>query len=138
VTRHGFTTELFSASWNLPTTAAAHAIFVSLKPGAVSAWHRHAGQTDHIAATDGMLKLVLFDPRPDSPTHGRVQVMHLGPQRPTLVVIPPGLWHGLANMLPHAFSSFVNLFDRPYDHHEPDEYRLPLDNSVIPYRFDAD
>jgi dTDP-4-dehydrorhamnose 3,5-epimerase len=25
---------------------------------------------------------------------------------------------------------------RPYDHADPDKYRLPLDNDVIPFRFD--
>ncbi len=52
------------------------------------------------------------------------------------VVIPVGVWHGIADMLPHAFSCFVNLFDKPYRHDDPDEWRLPIENDVIPYRFD--
>ncbi len=136
VTRNGVTTELFSAGWAMPTAAMQHAIYVTLKPMAISAWHRHEAQTDHIAVVEGMIKLVLFDPRSESATRGQVDVLFLGAARPNLVAVPPGLWHGVANMLPHACSSFVNLFDRPYRHENPDEWRLPIDNDVIPYRFE--
>jgi dTDP-4-dehydrorhamnose 3,5-epimerase len=135
VTRNGHTTELFSAPWGLGAGALQHLIHVSLKPSAISAWHRHAQQTDHIAVIDGMLRLVMYDPRPASPTSGQVDELHLSPLRASLVVIPPGIWHGLQNMLPHAFSSFINGFDRPYRHDDPDEWRLPHDTAEIPYRF---
>ena len=29
---------------------------------------------------------------------------------------------------------FVNLPSQPYRHDDPDKYRLPLENDVIPYR----
>jgi dTDP-4-dehydrorhamnose 3,5-epimerase len=136
VTRNGHTTEIFSSPWGLPVEAVRHVIHVSLKPAAISAWHMHEAQTDQIAPVDGMLKLVLHDPRDDSPTKGQTDVFHLSPMRPTLVSIPPGVWHGVQNMLPAAFSSFVNLFDRPYEHGDPDEWRLPMRNDLIPYDFD--
>src|ERR687893_783786 len=71
VTRNGHTTEVFSSPWELPVDEVRHVIHVSLKPAAVSAWHMHSAQTDQIVAVDGMLKLVLYDPREDSPTRGR-------------------------------------------------------------------
>lgn len=135
VTRNGHTTELFSSPWDIPVESVRHVIHVSLKPAAVSAWHLHERQTDQIVAVDGMIKVVLHDPREDSPTEGQTDVLHLSPMRPTLVVIPPGIWHGVQNMLPAGFSSFVNLFDRPYEHGDPDEWRLPERNDQIPYDF---
>ncbi len=138
VTRNGHTTEIFSSPWQLPVEVVRHVIHVSLKPAAVSAWHMHERQTDQIVAVDGMLKLVLYDPREDSPTRGQIDVFHLSPMRPTLVVIPTGVWHGVQNMLAASFSSFVNLFDRPYEHWDPDEWRLPVRNDQIPYDFAAD
>ena len=138
VTRNGHTTEIFSSPWELPVESVRHVILVSLKPSAVSAWHMHLAQTDQIVAIDGMLKLVLYDPREDSPTRDRVDVFHLSPMRPTLVVIPPGIWHGIQNMDGGRFSSFLNLFDRPYDHSDPDEWRLPRTNDRIPYDFAAE
>jgi dTDP-4-dehydrorhamnose 3,5-epimerase len=138
VTRNGHTTEIFSSPWQLPVEVVRHVIHVSLRPQAVSAWHMHERQTDQIVAVDGMLKLVLYDPREGSPTRGQLDVFHLSPMRPTLILIPTGVWHGLQNMLAASFSSFINLFDRPYEHAEPDEWRLPVGNDEIPYDFDAD
>jgi dTDP-4-dehydrorhamnose 3,5-epimerase len=135
ITRNGHTTELFSSPWDLPVDCVRHVIHVSLRPAAISAWHMHERQTDQIIAVDGMLKLVLHDPRDDSPTNGQTDVFHLSPMRPTLVLIPPGVWHGIQNMNAASFSSFINLFDRPYEHDSPDEWRLPLRNDVIPFDF---
>lgn len=137
VTRNGHTTEVFSSPWELPVDAVRHVIHVSLRPAAISAWHMHRAQTDQIVPVGGMIKVVLYDPREDSPTRGRVEAFHLSPMRPTLLLIPPGIWHGVQNMIASEFSSFINLFDRPYEHADPDEWRLPLGNDEIPYEFDA-
>ena len=137
VTRNGHTTEVFSSPWDIPVDAARHVIHVSLKPAAISAWHMHRSQIDQIVPVAGMLKVVLYDPREDSPTKGKVEFFHLSPMRPSLLLIPPGIWHGVQNMLASEFSSFINLFDRPYEHDNPDEWRLPLSTKEIPYDFGA-
>jgi dTDP-4-dehydrorhamnose 3,5-epimerase len=136
VTRNGHTTEVFSSPWELPVDEVRHVIHVSLRPAAISAWHMHREQTDQIVATAGMLRVVLYDGR-DSPTKGNIDVFELSPMRPTLLLIPPGVWHGVQNTLASEFSSFVNLFDRPYEHGDPDEWRLPIGTEEIPYAFDA-
>ncbi|MEK7290545.1 MAG: dTDP-4-dehydrorhamnose 3,5-epimerase family protein, partial [Planctomycetota bacterium] len=41
-------------------------------PGVVKAWHYHKIQTDHFAVVLGMMKVVLYDGRKDSPTFGQV------------------------------------------------------------------
>lgn len=135
VTRNGHTSEVFSSPWELPLDAVRHVIHVSLKPAAISAWHMHRAQTDQIVSVGGMIKVVLFDGRADSRTKGRVEAFHLSPMRPSLLLIPPGVWHGVQNMLASEFSSFINLFDRPYQHADPDEWRLPVRNDEIPYEF---
>lgn len=40
-------------------------------PHVVKAWHYHKVQTDHICAIQGMIKLVLYDPREGSRPKGR-------------------------------------------------------------------
>jgi dTDP-4-dehydrorhamnose 3,5-epimerase len=50
-----------------------------------------------------------------------------------LVVIPPGVWHGVRN-LENGDSTYVSLFDCAYDYADPDEWRLPPDTPAIPYR----
>ncbi|MDI3281087.1 MAG: dTDP-4-dehydrorhamnose 3,5-epimerase family protein, partial [Bacillota bacterium] len=39
-------------------------------PGVVKAWHYHKLQTDNFVVVKGMMKVVLYDDRPDSPTRG--------------------------------------------------------------------
>lgn len=38
-------------------------------PGVVKGWHLHHVQLDNIVCVKGMIKLVLYDGREDSPTH---------------------------------------------------------------------
>lgn len=135
VTRNGHTTEVFSSPWDLPVDAVRHVIHVSLRPAAISAWHMHRSQTDQIVPTGGMLQVVLYDGREGSSSHGNVEAFHLSPMKPTLLLIPPGVWHGVQNMVASEFSSFINLFDRPYEHADPDEWRLPIGTDEIPYEF---
>lgn len=135
VTANGVTVELFSSPWGLPVEAVKHLIHVRLDPRAISAWHRHERQTDQICAIDGTIRVVLFDGREGSRTQGRIEEVELSASRPALLIVPPGIWHGIQNMLPAANSAFLNLFDLPYEHGDPDEWRLPLGNDLIPYDF---
>ena len=80
------------------------------------------------------LRAVLYDDREGSPTRGGLDVLHLGLERPTLLVIPPGVWHGIQN-LDGTPSTFVNYFDEQYAYDNPDDWRLPPDTDEIPYRF---
>jgi dTDP-4-dehydrorhamnose 3,5-epimerase len=81
----------------------------------------------------GVLKVVLYDARSDSPTHGQLNIFHFGTHDRALLSIPAGVWHAVKNVGAQD-ASFVNLPSRPYEHDDPDKYRLPLDNDVIPHR----
>jgi len=63
-------------------------------PGVVKAWHYHRKQDDHITCVKGMLKLVLYDSREDSPTKGEVNEFFIGDYNPTLVKVPHMIYHG--------------------------------------------
>ena len=106
----------------------------STYPAVVKAWYRHHRQIDQIAVVKGLLKLVLFDARPDSATHGRVQEIILGELAPKLVQIPPGLWHGF-QALGNEECFLLHLNSRAFDADGPDEDRVPADSSEIPYRW---
>lgn len=134
VTANGHTTELFREDWGVVQRPVVHMIHVSLRPGALSAWHMHKLKTDHLFVIGGMLKAVLYDDRDGSATKGQVDVFHLSAMRPMLVVIPPGVWHGLQTLSAEA-CSFVNFFDYAYDYENPDDWRLPADTDEIPFRF---
>ena len=134
VTRNGLTTEVYRSDWQAGAAPIAQTLYVSLRPGAVSAWHCHEAQLDRIFVVQGSIKLVLFDGRESSPTLGEISEFFLDRARPTLVTVPPGVWHGIQNL--GAFDcAFLNFFDRLYEHCNPDEWRLPPTNDAIPYRF---
>jgi hypothetical protein len=82
----------------------------------------------------GHVTLALYDARHDAATFGSVNEFELTIQRPQLVEVPPGVWHGLAvgGTTP---AIILNLPDRPYAYEAPDHWRLPPDTNLIPYSF---
>lgn len=68
--------------------------FSVVYPGVVKGWHLHKEMTLNYAVIAGMIKLVLYDPREDSPTKGEVQELFIGEDNYVLVKIP--LVYGMA------------------------------------------
>ena len=101
-------------------------------PGVVKGWHWHKKQNDHFCVVKGMAKIVLYDRREDSPTHGLINEFFLGERNPSLVVIPRGVLHGMKGTgTEPAF--LINTVTEPYNHAEPDEYRVSPHTGEIPY-----
>ena len=94
-------------------------------------WHYHELQTDHIAVIGGMAKLVLFDDREKSPTHGDVNEFVIGEKNPLLVKVPPGVLHGFRAVGP-SMAVMLNCPTEPYNYDHPDEHRLDP-HGDIPY-----
>lgn len=101
-------------------------------PQVIKAWHYHKLQDDNIAVALGMLKLALYDPREDSPTHGEVNEFFVGEHNPILVHIPKAVYHGWKCISEHEAIA-INTVTMPYNYEQPDEYRLPYDADEIPY-----
>ena len=68
--------------------------FSTIYPGVIKAWHLHSEMTLNYAVVVGMIKLVLYDPREDSPTRGELQELVIGQENYQLVTIPPHVWNG--------------------------------------------
>jgi dTDP-4-dehydrorhamnose 3,5-epimerase len=130
--RSGVLTEVFRPEWGGGTVG--HVFQVLLMPGGISAWHAHLHTVDRLFVSSGSLTLALYDGRRDSPTAGLVNEMHLSIARPELVIVPPGVWHGLI-VTSHEPAILLNLPDAAYRYEDPDHYRLPPDSPRIPYRF---
>ncbi len=101
-------------------------------PGVTKAWHYHKKQTDHFVCVKGMMKVVLYDPRQDSPTKGQVNEFFIGELNPMLVKIPDGVYHGFKG-ISEKLTLIVNVPTELYNYEEPDEYRLPAHTNEIPY-----
>jgi len=128
-------TEIWRSDWKLDEEPVDQVFQVVLEAGSVSAWHAHASTTDRLFVSRGHAQLVLYDSRPGSATHGGVNEFHLSERRPTIVVVPPKLWHGLANRT-HEPTIILNLTDRAYNYESPDHWRVPVGSPEIPYSFD--
>jgi dTDP-4-dehydrorhamnose 3,5-epimerase len=100
-------------------------------PGVVKAWHYHHRQIDNFACIAGMVKLVLIDTRPDSPTKGVVNEFFIGVQNPLLVQVPNLVFHGWKCISPEM-ALVINVPTDPYRYEEPDEYRL-APHDTLPY-----
>ncbi len=101
-------------------------------PGVVKAWHYHKIQTDHFVCVQGMAKVVLYDNRPDSPTHGAVNEFFIGEINPVLVQIPPLIYHGFKGISPEM-AVILNTPTEVYRYEAPDEYRVEPHGGSIPY-----
>jgi dTDP-4-dehydrorhamnose 3,5-epimerase len=131
----GGTTEVLRRDWfaDAESPVIDQVFQVTLGAHAVSAWHVHMNTIDRLFVTAGHAKIVLYDSRPGSPTHGMVNEFRLGDRRPGLVIVPPGVWHGLKNLAAEE-ARVLNLVDRAYEYGDPDHWRLPADTEEIPYR----
>lgn len=104
--------------------------FSQVYPGVVKGWHRHSRMTLNYAVVTGMVKLVLYDDRPESPTNGRFQEIFIGESNYMLVKIPPRVWNGFKGIgtIPALVANCATI------PHDPDEIeRLSPSSDQIPY-----
>jgi dTDP-4-dehydrorhamnose 3,5-epimerase len=98
----------------------------------VKAWHYHHVQTDWWYLALGVIRTVLIDHRPESPTYrSRIELlMGDGPEaRQICVRIPPGVLHGCRVLSEQAHLLYIT--STVYDPNE--EGRIPFDSSDIGY-----
>jgi len=134
VKENGYLTEIWREDWPLEEARVGQVFQVLITPGGISAWHVHREATDRLFVNHGLLKIVLYDARPESATKGRINVFRCGSVRPMLIVVPAGVWHGVQN-ISAAPALLLNLPDRPYRYAAPDHWRLPSNTDRIPYSF---
>lgn len=104
--------------------------FSVVYPGVIKGWHIHKEMTLNYAVIQGMIKLVLYDERPESATKGEVQEIFLGRENYNLVTIPPIIWNGFKGIGTEP-AIVANCATLP---HDPDEIeRLDPFNNHIPY-----
>ena len=133
---HGIITETYRPEWDPSGLPVVQVYQSRLFPSAIGAWSCHAKTVDRLFVNQGHLKVVLYDGREESATHGHLMELWVGDARPTFVVIPPGIWHGLQN-LGTIDALVLNYPSRAYVYEDPDHYRLPYDSPEIPYQWNV-
>lgn len=101
-------------------------------PGVVKGWHYHKKQIDHFAVVKGMIKLVLYDARTDSPTKGDINEFFMGVHNPILVQIPNLVLHGFKGVGTEE-AIVINCPTELYNYKEPDEHRVDPFSKEVPY-----
>jgi dTDP-4-dehydrorhamnose 3,5-epimerase len=101
-------------------------------PGAVKGWHYHKIQRDNMVVVSGMMKIVLYDMRADSPTRGELLEIFAGTFNPVRVSIPPGVCHGF-KCISTDEAIVINIPTELYRYDDPDEFRIDPHSKEIPY-----
>lgn len=75
--------------------------YMSVTPSGIARdedqWHVHKNQNDRFICVSGRIVTAVFDPRPQSPTNGKLNLFAMGPDSEDemyMVVIPPETYHG--------------------------------------------
>jgi len=127
----GFLMEMVRSDWE-EYEKFGQTYITAVYPGVVKGWHYHKIQTDHFVCVHGMAKVVLYDSREDSPTHGEINEFFMGTLNPIMLKIPKGVMHGFKG-ISEEMTLIVNVPTELYNYQEPDEYRLPAHTDQIPY-----
>ena len=104
------------------------------RPGVAKGWHYHAVQVEYFAVIQGIVMLVLYDKREDSPTRGLTNVFQLSTDRLTIVEIPPRVVHGIKTTGGEE-SLVIICASESYNVDFPD--KTWVDSGDVPYHWDS-
>jgi len=96
------------------------AYFSTIHAGVIKPWKRHSRMTLNLVVVNGLVRFVVHDDRPDSPTLGVTSEYLVGlPDNYSRLTIPPGLWMSFQG-LDVGSSLLLNITDIPHDPAEAD------------------
>jgi dTDP-4-dehydrorhamnose 3,5-epimerase len=132
----GTVVELYDQRWNWHPDPIVFTYAFTIEPGVVKGWGLHKLHEDRYFVVEGAMEVVMFDPRPNSLTFGKICRVVLSADRPRMMNVPRFVWHADHNFTSRLMRC-VSFPTAPYDHVNPDKYRLPLDTPLIPFRFEG-
>ena len=130
----GSVVEMFDPRWHWHPDPLVYVYCFTIRPGMVKGWGLHKKHEDRYFILQGTMEIVLYDIRSDSPTYKQVSKVTLSENRRRLMNVPAFVWHSDHN-IGSGDVVVVNFPTTPYDHENPDKFRLPLDTDLIPYSF---
>jgi dTDP-4-dehydrorhamnose 3,5-epimerase len=134
----GHVTEIARVSWDIIESPIVQVHTTTTFPGRVRAWGLHQLGTDRLFVANGLIKIVVFDGRQDSPTFGGINEFTVSEKNPGLLTIAPNLYHGWKN-IGTTEACVINMPDRMYDYDKPDALDLPWTSAaaqrLIPYQW---
>ena len=127
--------EVYNPAWNLHPDPMVYVYQASVRPGKVKGWVVHHKQDDRLYTMVGVLRWVLFDNRPESPSYKMINDITVSEHNRALLIVPKGVFHAVKN-IGTSDAYFINMPTKAYDHTDPDKHRLPVKNDLIPFDFD--
>lgn len=107
---------------------------ITIRPGRIKGWGMRRLQADRYFLCAGRVRVVLYDGRRRSPTYGALAQYHMTDLSPSLLLIPPGVWHGDQNW-GETDVVMMNFPTRPFDPAAPDKYRIDPHSGRIPFEW---
>lgn len=132
--RRGEVCEIYNPAWGVHAAPLVYVYQATLQPGAIKGWVKHQLQDDRLFTSLGRQRWVFYDDRKDSPTYKMLNNFTFGERNRVFMVIPKGIYHAVQNV-GTTEAMFINVPTHPYNHADPDKYRLPLKNDLIPFDF---
>lgn len=134
----GHLSEVVRTSWDIIEAPIVQVHVTTTLVGRVRAWGLHQRSTDRLFVVKGLVRIVVFDGRTQSPSFGRFSEFTVSERCPGLLTIAPNLYHGWKN-IGTCEAIIINMPDRLYDYETPDALDLPWDSEaagrLIPYRW---
>jgi dTDP-4-dehydrorhamnose 3,5-epimerase len=91
---------------------------------------------DRLCVISGLVKIVVFDGRLDSPTRGHLTEIVVSERNPGLLIVPPCLDHSWKN-IGVTEAIIINMPTEMYNYEDPDALDMPWDSAtareLIPY-----
>ncbi|MEA2291747.1 MAG: dTDP-4-dehydrorhamnose 3,5-epimerase [Solirubrobacteraceae bacterium] len=128
----GSLTEVLNQAQPFWSEPVVHSYLFTIRPGRIKGWGMHKRQVDRYLGVRGEIRVVLFDGRVDSATYRTYDQYFMGEELPSLLRIPPGVWHADQNVGPRE-AAVLNFPTVAYDPAQPDKYRIDPHSGEIPF-----
>lgn len=109
--------------------------FSTAHPNVIKGWHEHSKQVQNYAVINGMIKLVLFDNRKESPTYKNLTEIFMGDLNYVLVRIPSGVINGY-KCISENTAIVANCATLPHASSGEMKRHYALSDNLIPYNWD--
>jgi len=129
----GFVSEIFRNDWKefFDNNKPIQINISKSKPGVIRAWHRHLRkQVDFFTVIKGTVKICVYDNDSTSKTYGTLVEIITNEKKLEIVKVPGHYWHG-TKTIGSEESYTVYFINNLYDYENPDEERIPWDDSNI-------
>lgn len=87
---------------------------MTIRPNHVKGWGVHYEQDDRIFLSQGSVKIVLYDDRPQPPTYRMINEIYMSEYRRGLIIFPHHVYHAIQN-IGDKDALLLNMPTKPYN-----------------------